>query len=121
MRKSKTIKINDKEIVAWEITVSESQNYIENLSNDEGSFIDLLFPDSLPASLIKLCTKLTEDELLAFYPSEIEEIINAVEEVNPTTASRIKKLAEIGRKALEIDPDLLRKLQEKGLNQTAAD
>jgi flagellar biosynthesis component FlhA len=121
MRKSKTIKIDDKEITASEITALESQQYIESLSNDEGSFIDELFPDGLPASLIRLCTGLKEEELLAFTPSEIELIMNAVEEINPTTASRIKKLAEIGRKMMERDPDLMQKLQDLNLKKTAAD
>jgi hypothetical protein len=121
MRKSKTIKIDDREIAVREITALESQNYIENMSNDEGSFIDELFPDRLPASLIRLCTGLTEEELLAFFPSEIEEIINGVEEVNPTTASKIKKLAEIGRKMMETDPELMQKLLEHNLKKTAAD
>ena len=121
MKKDKTIKISDKEIAVREITALESQNYIENLGSDESTFIDELFPDRLPSSLIRLCTGLTDDELMAMYPSEIESIINMVETVNPTTASKIMKLAEVGRKALEIDPDLMRKLQEHSSKKTAAD
>jgi flagellar biosynthesis component FlhA len=121
MRKQKTITIQDKEITVNEITALESQEYIEGLANDESSFIDELFPDRVPVSLVRLCTGLTEEKLLSFYPSEIEEIIDAVEEVNPTSASRIKKLAEIGRKALEEHPELLERLQEKDSKKTAAD
>lgn len=120
MRKQKNIKVRDKEITVNEITALESQKYIEGMANDEGSFIDELFPDKIPASLIKLCTGLSEEELLSFYPSEIDEIINAVEEVNPTTASKIKKLAEIGRIVLEEHPELIEKLQELHSKKTAA-
>lgn len=121
MQKKKEITIQNKAIQVHEITALESQQYIENLDNDEDSFIDELFPESVPASLTKLCTGLTEEELLSFFPSEIEEIIEAVEEVNPTTASRIKKLADLGREALEKYPDLMQKLQEKDSKETAAD
>jgi hypothetical protein len=121
MKKDKTIKIGDREIAVREITALESQNYIENLGSDESTFIDKLFPDRLPSSLIRLCTGLTDDELMAMFPSEIESIINTVEAVNPTTASKIMKLAEIGRKALEMDPDLMQKLQERSSKETAAD
>lgn len=121
MRKSKTIKIDDREITVKEITALESQQYIENIGNDEGSFIDELFPDRIPASLTKLCTGLAEEDLLAFTESENLKIIEAVEEVNPRTASRIKKLADVGRKALELDPDLMLKLQELNSKKTAAD
>jgi len=120
MRKSKTIKIQGKDIIANEITALESQKYIENLANNEDSFIDELFPDRVPASLVKLCTGLTEEHLLSFYPSEIEEVINVVEAVNPTTASRIKRLAEIGREIME-DPDWMKKLQDLNLKKTAVD
>lgn len=121
MKRDKTITIGDREIAVREITALESQNYIENLDNEESSFIDELFPDRLPSSLIRLCTGLTDDELMAMYPSEIESIINTVETANPTTASKIMKLAEIGRKALELDPELMQKLQEHSSKKTAAD
>lgn len=121
MQKTETIKIDNREITVKEITALESQDYIENLYKDEGSFIDELFPDRLPSALVRLCTGLTDEELMKMYPSEIELIINTVESVNPTTASRMMKLAEIGRKALEADPDLMQKLQERSLKKTAAD
>lgn len=136
MRKQKTKKFGKKEVTINEITALESQEYLESMDDAESSFIDALFPDRIPASLVKICTGLTEEELLSFCPSEIEEIINTVEEINPTTASIIEKLADIGKEALETPglleelkelkklmkiPEQIEKLQEQDSKKTAAD
>lgn len=120
MQKKKKITIRDTEIEVNEITALQSQEYLKNLSNDKDSFIDELFPERVPASLTRLCTGLTDEKLLSFYPSEIEEIIDAVEEVNPTIASKIKKLAEIGREVIK-NPELMKKLNLGSSKKTAQD
>lgn len=120
MKRTETIKINNREIEITELTALQSHQYIENLGKeDAASIIDQFFPESLPGSFIKLSTGLTEDELGEMHLSEIKELIKAVESVNPITASRLAKLAELGKKVMD-DPDLLHKLQELNLREAAA-
>ena len=100
MRKEKEITVEEKKVMVRELTALQGQQIIDGLSKDEDSFIDMLFPDRIPASVVKMSTELKEDELLSYTPTEIEQIIDAVEELNPTLASLIKRLAELGMQVL---------------------
>jgi hypothetical protein len=100
MRKSKTIKIDDKEITVKELTAGQITNEIENLGKGGLDDIDMLFPDKLPSSVLKTSTEFSNDDLSKFAPSELEVLLDAVEEVNPTFARLIKSLADMGRKAM---------------------
>ncbi len=120
MRRADEITIDGKKIEINEISGLESQNYIENIGTFENSFIDELFPERIPASLTKMCTGLTEEDLLAMYPSDIEKLIDKVEKANPTTASRIKKLATFGMEVLK-NPELMQKLRENSSKEPAQD
>jgi len=62
--------------------------------------IDMLFPDRIPSSVLLLSMKLTREEIAEYAPSEIEIMIDAVEEINPTFAGLMQRLASVGRQVL---------------------
>ena len=102
MRKEKTFKIGDKSFTAKELTVKQIAQITDGFNkaariND----IDMMFPDSIPSHAVWLSLDMTEDELLEYAPSEIEAMIPEVEEVNPTFAGLIQRLAKVGRQILE--------------------
>jgi hypothetical protein len=105
MKRTKTIKINDKEIICAELSAGEVQEIMDGLETIKTGIVDLLFPDRIPSSTIKKSTGMGDEELNKYSPSEMEIIIDAVEEVNPTFASLLQRLAAVGRNYLEMKSD----------------
>ena len=103
MRKEKTFEIGDKTLTANELTVKQIMDLTDGFE-DQGaklSDIDLLFPDRLPSAALEMSLEITREELEQFVPSEIEVLLSAVEEVNPSFASLMKRLANVGRQVLD--------------------
>lgn len=100
MRKTKTIKIDDREILVRELTVAQITEMMESLNDAEINNIDTLFPDRLPSAALFMSTGMTVNEIAEYTPSEIEIMLDAVEEVNPTFAGLMQRLANVGRQVL---------------------
>jgi hypothetical protein len=105
MRKQKTFKVRDKELTAYELTVKEIMQIIESLDNPELDDLDLLFPDRLPSAALFASMKMTKAKIAKYTVSELELMYDAVEEINPTFAGLIKRLANIGREVLSAKSD----------------
>jgi len=102
-RKEKPFKIGDKKFTARELTVREIVQITDSLKEDaEISDIDMLFPDRFPSSALAVSLGMTIEELAEYAPSEIEAMIDAAEEVNPTFAGLMQRLANLGRAALAV-------------------
>jgi len=103
MRKEKPFKIGDKKFTARELRVKQIVTITDSLGKDaEISDIDMLFPDRLPSGALAMSLGMTGEELAEYAPSEIETMIDAVEEVNPTFAGLMQRLANLGRAALAV-------------------
>jgi hypothetical protein len=101
MRKEKSFKIGDKKFTAYELTVKQIAQITDSLDKEtEVGDIDLLFPDRLPSSALAMSLDMKIEDLAEYTPSEIEIMIDAAEEINPTFASLIQRLANLGRAAL---------------------
>jgi len=102
VRKEKKFNIDDREFVAHELTVGEIAQITDGFDNPvpEVNDIDMLFPDRLPSSALLLSLKMTREQMADHTPSEIEIMISKVEEVNPTFASLMQRLAGVGRQVL---------------------
>jgi len=101
MRKEKPFKIGDKKFTAYELTVRQIAQITDSLGKDtEVSDIDMLFPDRLPSGALAMSLDITIEDLAGYAPSEIEAMIDVVEEVNPTFAGLLQRLANLGRAAL---------------------
>lgn len=99
MQKQKTFPIGDKSFTAYELSAKEIKQITDTFETDSGvNILDMLFPEArVPGQAIWLSMKMTEEELLAYPPSEIELMIPEVETLNPTLAGLVKRLAEIGK------------------------
>ena len=100
MRKTKIIKINDREITVKELTVSQIIKIMDSSDDPDINDIDMLFPDRLPSSALVMSLGMKIEALTKYAPSEIESMLDAVEEINPTFAGLIQRLANVGRAAL---------------------
>jgi hypothetical protein len=74
MRKSKTIKIDDKEIVVSELRVKDIRSLLEKAEKFSGA--DDIF------SMLPLAVNIKPKEIEAYAPSELKIIYDAFEEVN---------------------------------------
>lgn len=59
-----------------------------------------MFPDKLPSHALRLSLGMTQEQMAELAPSELEPLLEAAEEVNPTFAGLVKRLAEAGRKVI---------------------
>jgi hypothetical protein len=102
MRKEKSVSIGDAKFTARELTVKQITVALEAVENNNVTIheIDMLFPDRMPSNAVAMSLDMTLDELSEYAPSEIESMIGAAEEINPTFAGLLQRLANIGRAAL---------------------
>jgi hypothetical protein len=101
MDKIKKIQIEGKDITARELSAEEVEGIMDNLDKLETCVIDTLFPDRIPSHVLAISTGMNIGEIKKLVPSKIEKIIDAVEEVNPSFASLLQGLAQVGKKYLE--------------------
>ncbi len=103
MRRKKTIAIDDRDITVKELSVSQVRELMDSLEEKRDiSTIDMLFPDGLPAEAIAASTGISVKKLEEeFTPSEIKQIIEAVENLNPFFANMMKRMISAGREILK--------------------
>lgn len=105
MKKSKAINIEGRtdRLIATELTVREIKEVIDGLRTSRQSTIDLLFPEDIPALGVAASLGMTLDELEAadFAPSELDQILGSVKEINPFFVRAVERLASIGRQLAE--------------------
>ena len=83
MRKEKTIKIDEREIVVHELTVKEIGELMNPDENQKISTIDMLFGQEVTATAIAKATGLEiEDMEENFSPSDIKLIVDTMKELN---------------------------------------
>lgn len=104
MRKTKSFKIGEDEFVARELTVSQVSQLLDGGTVEEKvNIIDLLFPDRMPSEAVAMSLGITSDELAErdYPPSVLEKVLDEVEAINPISANLIRRLANLGRAAME--------------------
>lgn len=101
MGKINTFRIEDEELIARELTVSQVKELLDEAESGKTGIdiIELMFPDRVPLAVVLAGTGLTREELdkKNFPPSALEKIFDEVEKVNPISAGLFRRLAEIGR------------------------
>ena len=100
MGKVNTFRIEDEELIARELTVTQVEEILNAESERTGTeIIELMFPDRVPLSVLLASTGLTGEglEKKNFPPSVLEKIFDEVEKVNPISAGLFQRLAQIGR------------------------
>ena len=101
MGKINTFRLEDEELIARELTVSQVKEILDEAESGqtEMDIIELMFPDRVPLAVVLASTGLTREGLdeKHFPPSAIEKIFDEVEKVNPISAGLFRRLAEVGR------------------------
>lgn len=106
MKRKKTISVGDLEITIRELTVAQIRDLMDAFSKDKTPHImDMLFPDSLPAVAISastgISTKKLEDD---FSPSDLHQIVEGVENMNPFFVNMVTRLKNVGKDLLKEMP-----------------
>ena len=103
MQRTKKITIDDREITIKELSVAQVKELLDDEeASGEINIIGLLFPDSLPAAAITKSTGISEQKLENdFMPSELKQIIDGVESLNPFFVNMITRLTKIGKQAMK--------------------
>ncbi len=100
MRKSKIINWNNKEVVCKELVMAEIDELMD--SDQAATMIDNVFFDRVPATAVTKSTGLSYEELNDCPPSQLAELWDAVEEVNPFFLKSLNHLAAAGRKLADL-------------------
>ena len=102
MKRKKTITVGDLEITALELTVAQVRDLMEEFSTVKPNIMDLLFPDNLPSIVISESTGISIQKLEeGFSPSELHQIIEAVETLNPFFVNMMTRLKTLGQGLLK--------------------
>ena len=101
MRKSKIVRLGDREITVKELTVAQVRSIISELeSNYELAILDLMFTD-VPSLALQMSTGLSDSELDDYSPSELTPLIEAFREANPFFVQMMNRLSALGEVALQ--------------------
>ncbi|PHR26548.1 MAG: hypothetical protein COA36_11750 [Desulfotalea sp.] len=103
MNKTKKITLNGRNITVNEVTVAQIEEWEEALLNTENvevHILDKMMNRSLPVSAIRICVPDLTDEDLLVAPTEIENVYDAVEEVNPFFLKYVEQMVVVGEKLL---------------------
>ncbi len=101
MRRSKLVRLGDREITVKELTVAQVRSILSELeTGTELAVLDLLFTD-VPTIALLASTELSENDLAEYSPSELEPLIDAFREANPFFVKMMKRLAALGEVALQ--------------------
>ncbi len=104
MPKKKEIEVKGKKLTARELTAAQIRELLD--TNGEGdaeevSIVDILYPDKIPCAAAAMSIGKTKAALEKMAPSELDPIMEAATEVNPSLAALIARLAKVGAAALQ--------------------
>ena len=83
MRRSKIIKMGDREVTLKELTVQEIADCMDAVAGGAVDVLDLLMPGKLPSEAVIRSSGLERSELQAFAPSALDSLWEAAGETNP--------------------------------------
>lgn len=86
MQKTKVIKLTERELTISELKVRDIYDLIGQAGQNEGAFFGEM------SELLHRCSGLTMDDLMGLYPSEVEDVWAAIQEVNASFLSLARKL-----------------------------
>lgn len=103
MRKSKVIKIDDREITVKELTVTEVTALLDGTEKKTtATTAELLIGSPIPIEAVSVATGISVDELNGeMAPSELAEIWEAVAEVNVFLSETLKRLQVVAEALLK--------------------
>lgn len=101
MVRSKVITVDGREVIVRELTVAQIRELMDQSDkNSSVDVIDLLFSGRIPSDAVKTSTGLDAEALCRFSPSELDQIIKGVEDINPFFANMITRLSRMGEQII---------------------
>ncbi len=91
MRKTKQIKFADEQITVKELTVQELADVLDTVASTADQ-LDLLFDGGLPSQAVVVSSGIERERLHAAPPSELQQLWQAVEEVNPFFLKAVQQM-----------------------------
>jgi len=83
MKRSKIIKLGDREVTLKELTVQEIADCMDAVAGGAVDVLDLLMPGKLPSEAVVRSSGVERAELQGCAPSALEPLWEAAGEVNP--------------------------------------
>ncbi len=104
MRKSKTIKVGDREVTIAELTAEQVTALLEGSADKKrASTAELLMASPIPIEAVCAATGLSAEELNGnMAPSELEAIWQAVAEVNDFLLRMMERLQKVAEEMLAL-------------------
>ena len=97
------IELNGKVLVARELTVKEVDKILESLESEQMHPFEAIFPEEpVPALGMALSLDIQADDLLDLPHSQLVTLISEVKEKNPFLVQKVERLAELGRKIIDL-------------------
>lgn len=102
MAKQKEITVNGKKKIAKELRADQIRELLDGAEVDSPpSVIDMLYPEAIPAEAAAMSVGMSFGAIEKLAPSDLDAIMEAATEVNPSLAALIKRLAKIGTAAMQ--------------------
>lgn len=103
MPKKKDIEVKGKKLTARELTAAQIRELLDAQGKGDGevSIVDILYPDKIPCAAAAMSIGKSKAALEKMAPSELDPIMEAATEVNPSLAALIERLAKVGAAAMQ--------------------
>ena len=102
MPKKKEITVGGKKLVARELTAAQIRELLDGLDGaGQAGILDILYPNQIPGAAAAMSVDLPLEELEQMAPSELDPLMEAASEVNPSLAALIDRLAKFGAAAMQ--------------------
>ena len=96
MRNTKNIKWQDNDITVQELTMQELAETLDGIASTADQ-LDLLFDTRLPSEAVVQSSGIEREKLHECTPSQLEQLWDAVEEVNPFFLAAVQRLTGRGQ------------------------
>lgn len=93
----KIVKIGDREVTVYELTVKEVRNMAKAAENKEDPLANWLIEDA-PLNVLAAMSSVDEESFEDWRPSEIKRLAKVCEEVNPDFFDMNRRISELMQK-----------------------
>lgn len=99
MKKSKTIKLDDREITVTELTPTQVDDLVRGFNAERSAnMVELLMDSPISTEAVTLSTGMSLEEMMAMTPTELHAVWGAVAEVNDFLSRMLDRMLAIAEK-----------------------
>jgi len=89
---TRVVEIEGKDWTVRELTMAEIRAWLASLADAQHDALDVALVDGVHLSVVRLMTGMTEEQMAALLPSEIEQLVMAAKMANPGFFSMMGRL-----------------------------